>query len=1238
MLRLKRFLRGAVYVLFGLVAAILCLALSAPLWINEAAVKGEIAGLVSRATGDVVEVDRIQLRYLPLPGVHVSHPRYALPGVAEIEARSATIGIDFWALLSGRVQPRVVNLNEAQLSLRLPADSVGADPLSVEALDLRLGQFVARVMESMPDLQATLEDARVEVLVGDRPPLLLQEVHARVSVSDGSIDGELDCRSNLWERLALRFTLSAAPYGGKGPGGAGSGVMGPGSSDLGGTGRIDVVDLQITALQNLLGLATASPVADAAIIGRIDWRMQGLRNLNADLIASAAQVTLRRGTHVHTFSGATLAAGFRSSSNRLEANLHRLYLRSPQLMLSGKLARNERGIYTLEGDALGVDLDALLVASRDLAPDISWIAKPPFDVRGGTLSALRIDSLAATPGDLFRLDHLTLEAALDGVGIDFAHKGIPIRDVACRVAMAHGQLRIKTLTARLGKSVLRNARLETNLLARPLALNAEAELALDLPESLEMAKRLLPASTVRSRLNDLQQMTGRAVVRLALAGSLKDPVMHIDVRETSLVARHRDLPFPIRITKGRATYAGNAFSLHAVNGHVGHSGFTGLDASFSLRPPYRFDVRQDSATLSAAELFSWATTHPDTGKALAAVKQVTGTIGLSTLQVQGSIQKPGDLQFLLHATPRGLVVSAPDLGPALTLDEGVVELSRHKVGMKNIGVAFADAALNVSGHADNYLERPADLDATANGNLGADALTWIYATTKTPRALQLRAPIEISDAAVRMRGLDDVRFKAGFHVAGGPVLTVEGQRTDKALALGKLSVKDVDSDASFGGKLASGTAEIWFKGRLSGRSLLQTFAEPAFAIGELRGDLAAKVDLAKIEQATARGHLEGAAIDTGQGLPIPLVVENFALEANQGRVVIQRANLTSGESRIALAGTIERRNNKFVVDAELISDRIVLPKFDEATPTQAVDEQPPDAFDLSKVPFEGRIGVNIRKAEFGSREIAPLVASATLVDSKVDLDITNAALCGINLSGTATGSADALRVKSTMQARGAQLAGSIACLTGEHIQASGTVDLDAQFTAEGAVATLLRNSGTSFSLTARDGNLRKLDALNKVFDLLNVTEVVRGKKLQLGSTGLPYRTISARGKREDRVIQFDEVILDAPSVQIVAAGRVDIDTSRLSADVMVAPLQTANYVLQHMPLMNRIFGGSVLAVPVQVSGTLTNPIVVPLGPGAVARRLTDVFGNVLKLPVDAIRIFSPGTGSQDENLPGRSTN
>jgi len=187
------------------------------------------------------------------------------------------------------------------------------------------------------------------------------------------------------------------------------------------------------------------------------------------------------------------------------------------------------------------------------------------------------------------------------------------------------------------------------------------------------------------------------------------------------------------------------------------------------------------------------------------------------------------------------------------------------------------------------------------------------------------------------------------------------------------------------------------------------------------------------------------------------------------------------------------------------------------------------------------------------------------------------------------------------------------------------MDVDAHFTARGAFETLDEHLEGQFSLVSRDGNIQKFETLNKVFSFLNVTEAVRGKRLAVTATGLPYRIARVKGALAGKAIHFDEVMLDAPTVHVAATGRVDVGTGKLAMDVMVAPLQTANAIVDKIPLLGRIFGGSVLALPVQVIGTMEDPIIVPLGPGAVAARLTSIIANTLRLPVDAIRTLAPNT-------------
>jgi len=51
-----------------------------------------------------------------------------------------------------------------------------------------------------------------------------------------------------------------------------------------------------------------------------------------------------------------------------------------------------------------------------------------------------------------------------------------------------------------------------------------------------------------------------------------------------------------------------------------------------------------------------------------------------------------------------------------------------------------------------------------------------------------------------------------------------------------------------------------------------------------------------------------------------------------------------------------------------------------------------------------------------------------------------------------------------------------------------------------------------------------------------------------------------------------------------------------------------------IPILGYVFGGSMTALPVGVTGDIRNPLVVPLGPRAVTDQVLGIFERTLKLP------------------------
>jgi hypothetical protein len=238
---------------------------------------------------------------------------------------------------------------------------------------------------------------------------------------------------------------------------------------------------------------------------------------------------------------------------------------------------------------------------------------------------------------------------------------------------------------------------------------------------------------------------------------------------------------------------------------------------------------------------------------------------------------------------------------------------------------------------------------------------------------------------------------------------------------------------------------------------------------------------------------------------------------------------------------------------------------------------------------------------------------------RLQLDIGKAALCAIALSGSFSVQRGSLGAAGTLSASGAPLETTVPCLTNGRLRFTGRLDLDGTFSAQGAPGALADSFKAKFSAISHDGRIDKFDALSRLLRMINLTEVARGAIKDLGAAGMAYRTVSVTGHVDRRVVTLEEGILDAEGVKIVAEGTIDYGDGALAANVLVAPMQTANWLVDKIPLVRRIFGGTVLAIPARVGGTVKDPVVVPLGPLAVGSRMMDMLANTVRLPVDLVK-------------------
>jgi len=1226
----KRWLRWIAVVCLTPIVLVLAILLSSPLWINQGAVKREVTKLISNATGGKAQFERIELRLLPSPGVAVSRLRFSEPGKFEVETESVAIDMRFLPLLFGNVYPHRVEILSPQVKIHLDEPKPAAQPqtrskpFSLTDTEASVRSVLAQIEKTVPGLAAEIKAGQVALQIGQRPPLLVDHLDLHFDATAGAVSAKVSCASNLFEHLAVEMHVT--------------------SKDLVGEGHVELTALQVPSLGPMLGIQEGWPVQEARVDAELKFKMRGLSDAQLEAKIETPKVALQFGKGRLELVTPAIAAAAQTRGTTVEVIVSRITVASPRIAAGAKFVMNEATGFALESEATDVDLPALQAAADGLAPAVDFLQDFPVRFMRGTVTAVKFNTQAARLADLFDLKALHINGLVSNVDLSLpVLYNLKVYDASAIGSLEQGVVRAEQVRGRLEKSMGRDGSFEMDLNPDVPPLHAELTVAADLPEALAVAKQVLPDPDAQKALGQVKQLQGTAVVHATLGGDVNNVVPRVEASEIRASARHDLIPFPIRVAGGTVAYANQAVSAQGLDGAVGQSTFSGINARLGVGTPNVLTAQQGQVSLALSELFNWAAAQRRFATQLEGIKSVSGRLAVAVSQLDLPLNSPDRVRFQITATPNQITIEAPRYGPRAQLDGGAIGVSQQRVMASGVKASALDAVLTLSGGTDNYREGIGSVQIGASGTVGPEALKWIYARADLPKQLRLRAALNVSEASVLWRQGAGVAARGKVNVAGGPAIGFSVRQVPRRLEIETVTVRDDVSDLTFAGSLEGNHFTAVYKGKLAGSSIDRTFAQSPIALEFLQGDFHADGNLERPDLTTATGFVQGSQIELPPVLPVPVTIEKLALEAKNTVLLVKSATVSSGESRVEISGSVTYLKDKFAVDADVKGDKVVVPKStkkseteDSAQPasesqsmTGNAEAQHKFLAPLWEVPVSGIVRVDIEHFQASGLEIAPLIGSVSLETGHLHLGLKRAALCAITLSAEVLIQPDDADAEVKLSAHGAQLDKSIACLTQQRIQITGKLDMDGTFSAQGKLGTLLEHMKGTFAATATDGHINKFDNLAAVLKVVNVTQVVAGQLPDLSKGGMDYKSGGVQGRIEGRKIFFSEFALDASALTVAAHGNIDYATGAIDMTVLVAPFKTVTWVVQHIPILRSILGGMLIAVPVQLRGTVDKPIVVPLGPTAVGSRVLDILGNTLKLPGDAIKLVAPpASGTQ----------
>jgi hypothetical protein len=130
--------------------------------------------------------------------------------------------------------------------------------------------------------------------------------------------------------------------------------------------------------------------------------------------------------------------------------------------------------------------------------------------------------------------------------------------------------------------------------------------------------------------------------------------------------------------------------------------------------------------------------------------------------------------------------------------------------------------------------------------------------------------------------------------------------------------------------------------------------------------------------------------------------------------------------------------------------------------------------------------------------------------------------------------------------------------------------------------------------------------------------VFTGGKSDLAENGYGYTKASATATIGNGKLHLNEILLDGNALKITGQGSIDLKDNTADIILLAAPLKTVDRIVNKIPIINYITGGSLISFPLHLHGKLSDLTVVPLPPSAVGKGLLNIMERTLKAPFKVV--------------------
>jgi hypothetical protein len=958
------------------------------------------------------------------------------------------------------------------------------------------------------------------------------------------------------------------------------------------------------------------------------FRTDGLRDLRASLASSPPSVTGGRLEEPRVIKGKDLRVTSHINRDKTVMSLVDLNLNEPQVNITGELLLKQTSPQVsleLEGREIGVD--STRDAALALAGDIAATRRIFEIVKGGKAPLIHLRTHGNSWHDLGKGENILIKGSmLDGkIFVPGVH--LDLEDVKGDVIISKGILEGNNLEARMGSIGGREGTLKLGLRGKNAPFHLDMLIQADLAQLHPVLKRLAANQSFGHEMDLIDNLQGYGTGRLVLGESTTSIKTRLDLSEFNLSGYYKRIPYPLEISGQDFSYNERTVHARQLSGKLGKSSFAGVSLGLDWEKRPHLELKSPRFEMFLGEVYSWLASLDRSKVYLRDFKRVDGVVSLSELRLEGPLFQPEDWQWETRGEIRYLAADTSLLPGPIKVTGGdfdaIEEATEQRFSFRDAQVTLLDASLSVSGVLGDFLKGLNETDITLQGKMGREATQWVSDAIGLPPQYHIRPRVSISHGHLVWDRDTKTSFVGDLTVQNGPRLSLDILRNPEELMIKKLLVQDGDSHASLKLDLKHKDLSLEFAGPLTKGTMDKLLVKNQFFHGWINGELSAQILLDRPSIPKAQGKLKGEDLILPLNLKVPVTIDSFSLNAIKDHLKVESAILTWGEDRMALGGSVKLLADGVVLDMDLSADNLEWDKVEEIMErVNRKDDLAPEKnqWDL---PVGGILRFKTEHFKYDQLTWSPFYADISFADNGVDVAVTEANLCGISTPGILRMSPQGLRLDFKPVSTDQDLAPTLTCLGDKNGLVTGKFDLKGEVMTQGKGEGWLKSLRGDSEFLAHNGRIYRHGMLAKIFAFLNVAGIVSGQFPDITQEGFPYHSIKAKGSLQNGKLVLKEGHISSPSMEIACQGDIDLLDKELDLQYLVAPLKTVDLVVKNIPLVSNVLNGTLVSIPVKVTGPWADPAITALSPSAVGSGLLGIIKRTVQLPLQMIEPRAP---------------